>query len=140
MDLTLTRTRFEETGIFGELRDSSGSRVCFTLEHSYLLGSKDPGQGYTYYPKIPEGTYTCKRGPHRLHGMTSDFETFEVQEVPNCTGILVHWGNWNSSSEGCILVGQSIVGDMITHSRVTFAKFMELQDGVDTFQLTVKNS
>lgn len=83
---------------------------------------------------------------HRLHGMTEDFETFEVLGVPDfqgnpVTGLLFHWGNWNKDSEGCILTGEaetsSAQGMMVTASRDKFAAFMQLHEGEDTFQLTV---
>lgn len=141
MNLTLTRTEYRSDGIFSELRDEDGNTIARTLEHAYLMGGTGPGEGYTYIPKIPPGTYTCVRGPHRLHGMTADFETFEITGVVGHENLLFHWGNFNKDSEGCVLVGKSeAVGGgahMVTASRDTFAAFMQLQDGLDSFQLTV---
>lgn len=135
MDLTLTRTINEMDGIFGELR-STKELVAYTCEHAYL--NED---GNTYSPKLPNGIYTCKRSMHKLHGMTQDFETFEVENVLGHTGILIHWGNWGSDSDGCILVGSGMApykdGHMITNSKVEFGLFMNLQKGIDSFQLTV---
>lgn len=132
MNLTLNRKAFRDDGIFSELRDTEGNLIAVTLEHSY---DKEP--------KLPLGTFTCKRGPHRLHGMTEDFETFEITGVEGHTDILFHWGNFQKDSEGCVLLGDQIAKNgadgcqMILHSRATFARFMELQKGVDTFQLVV---
>lgn len=132
MNITLKRREFLQKGIFGDFYDESNSRICSTLEHAY-------GPGPVYTPKLPVGVYKCVRGQHRLH--TGPLETFEVTKVPNCTGIVVHQGNYNDDSEGCILVGDTeynVAGhEMITNSKMTFAKFLKLQDGLDSFILTV---
>lgn len=137
MNLKLENTEYDAEGIFGVLIDEAEMFVAVTLQRAY-----DAHQGNgSYIPKLPKGVYTCKRSKHRLHGMKSDFETFEVMNVPGHTGILFHWGNFNKDSEGCILLGQqTLFGQhppMITKSRATFAKFMTLQDGINTFTLTV---
>lgn|ERR1035437_2359376 len=131
MNLTLERDAYREDGIFSTLLDDKGDTIAKTLEHSY-----------DNLPKVPAGTYTCVRGPHRLHGMTEDFSTFEVTGVEGHAGILFHWGNFNKDSEGCVLVGKEVAIQaagawIITASRDTFAAFMALQEGVDEFQLTV---
>ncbi len=136
MNLTLTRTEFREDGIFSVLKDVNGAKVADTLEHAYVETAS------TYGPKIPNGVYVCKRGMHRLHGMVQDFETFEITGVAGHENLLFHWGNYNADSEGCVLLGatraESERGGMVTSSRVTFAKFMEMQKGVDQFSLIVK--
>lgn len=131
-DKTLQRTGYLLDGITGRLLDEDGDQIAVTLEHSY--------EGTA---KLPLGTYTCVRGPHRLHGMTCDFETFEIMGVPGHTGMLFHWGNWHKDSDGCVLLGRvamsSPKGYMITSSRDTFARFMLDLDGVDTFKLIVED-
>jgi hypothetical protein len=132
MTLRLKRIWFKPDGVFGELTSVTDKHYFYTLEHSY-----------NNVPKIPNGTYTCKRGPHRLQGMTEDFETFEVMNVPKCTGILFHWGNYNSDSSGCVLLGQEMVKPagryMLTNSRATFKQFMLLLSGVNEFTLIVED-
>jgi hypothetical protein len=135
MNLSLTRVSGDIDGIFGELHSEHGQRIAETLEHAYPTSSG-------YAPKIPAGTYVCVRSLHRLHGMTEDFETFEITGVTGHEGLLFHWGNYNNDSEGCVLVGQDLkalsTGErMITNSRAEFAAFMALQEGVDTFTLVV---
>lgn len=129
--MKLTRTACRPDGIIGSLFDAEGQPLAVTLEHSY--GGA---------PKLPAGTYTCQRGKHRLHGMTEDFETFEVLGVPVHTGILFHWGNYNDDSEGCILLGRvscdSPKGCMVTSSRATFARWMLDLEGVQSFTLAVE--
>jgi hypothetical protein len=131
MNLKLERRLFRDDGIFSDLKNEKGDVIAVTLEHSY-----------DKKPKIPNGTYTCKRSPHRLHGMSSDFITFEIMNVPGHDNILFHWGNYNKDSDGCVLVGQKVAMmpngmKMITRSRETFADLMKIEEGLDTFQLTV---
>lgn len=109
-----------------------------TLEHAYR-------EGDSWVPKLYPGEFLCVRGPHRLHGMTQDFETFEVTGVEGHKGILFHWGNFNDHSEGCILTGDAIAEysagaareEMVTNSRAAFSRFMKIQEGVDHFTLRV---
>lgn len=134
MELTLKRLQFRADGIFSDLRTVEGDLVAQTLEHAY--------KGPEWLPKIPDGTYTCVRGMHRLHGMTEYFETFEITGVDGHVNLLFHWGNFNKDSEGCVLVGRSIARapdqtQMVTESRESFARFMRLQEGVKEFPLTV---
>lgn len=128
MNLTLNRTQHTPDGIFGELTNENGTLVFVTLEHSYDLA-----------PKIPVGEYVCQRGSHRLASMVHPFETFEVTGVEGHTNILFHMGNYNRDSEGCILVGKSVLDKMIVSSREAFDEFMEMQKGVGQFSLTVKS-
>lgn len=138
MNLKLVRKEFRQDGIFSELYDEQDNLIAHTLEHAY-----DDGAG-GWAPKIPDGTFTCQRGPHRLHGMDHDFETFEITGVEGHKDLLFHWGNYNKDSEGCILLGKAEVDDgkqhMVTSSRVEFAEFIKMQAGIDQFELVVCES
>ncbi len=134
MNLTLTRYECKDIGIFGDLTDETGARVCFTLEHAYDSGL---GNG-SYAPKVPSGTYTCKRSQHQLAHMDFPFTTFQIMNVPNHTNILFHSGNFNADSDGCVLVGTTSYQERLFQSMAAFKKFMEIQNGVDEFTLIVK--
>ena len=123
--LKLQRVSYLDSGVFGYLF-LDGSKIGVTLEHSY-----------NKIPKIPLGEYICIRGQHSLH--SGPIETFEVTGVVGHSGILFHYGNYNSDSDGCILVGESISGDMITNSRATFAHLIDLLSGQDSVQLQVSD-
>jgi hypothetical protein len=134
--MNLIRTEFREDGIFGHLLDDKGQSIAMTLEHAY----QQPDGSWA--PKIYDGQFICVRGPHRLNGMTADFETFEITGVKGHEGLLFHAGNFDKDSSGCILLGEDIVtqadgSEMVTNSRATFAKFMNGLDGVTEFLLTV---
>jgi Family of unknown function (DUF5675) len=136
MNLKLTRFLVNEYGAFGKLYDENDQEICVTLEHAYLGIMKG------FSPKLPAGTYTCRLGPHKLEKMTTYFNTYEITNVPGHTNILFHVGNYNSDSEGCVLVGTVLFPDetsptMIKQSSIAFTKLIALQDGADTFTLEV---
>ena len=131
MTLQLIRKELGEDGIFSDLLDESGNVIARCAEHAY------DGK-----PKVYDGEFTCVRGMHQLHGMDHQFETFEITGVEGHTGTLFHGGNWPQiDSDGCILLGSSEAdspkGKMVTNSIETFAKFMELVKGLDSFTLRV---
>lgn len=137
MNLRLKRTSFTELGIFGMLLDEEANLVAYTLEHAY---SRDGNGSAPWVPKVAPGTYQCQRhAPNRL-----PYETFEVMGVPDfqgqkVTGILLHVGNFNRDSEGCILVGLDVSPDgrAIERSIAAFQKLMGMQKGVDSFTLSI---
>ena len=152
MDLTYLRRMYRPDGVFSLVSsDDTGAAFGVVLEHAYWDDAQQ-----RYLPILQPGVYDCVRGPHRLDGMTEDFETFEIlnvvdQNQKKHSGVLFHWGNWNRDSKGCSLLGEhfAVADDpkdnapntpveMITNSRATFAKFMEMQKGVNRFKLTVR--
>lgn len=141
MDLLLIRDLYRNDGIFGEIFGDKGLRVAVTLEHSFPEWSRWADRSFKAV--IPSGIYQCVRGKHRLEHMTEDFETFEITGVTGHTGLVFHWGCFNRDSKGCVLLGKALAGDdasgeMITHSRDTFAAFMALQVGIDQFTLAIR--
>lgn len=136
MSVTLNRTAYNKSGIFGELEDKNGKTFAVCLEHAY------PQDDGTFQPKLPAGMYTCKRGLHTLDHHPIPFEAFEVMNVPGHQGILFHIGNFNKDSDGCVLLGTAIDSRapwILLNSKEAFDKFMGNADGVDSFQLTVKD-
>ena len=129
---TLNRTSYSEDGVFGLLISDDG-QTFYTLEHSYKQADG------SYKPKVALGTYICQRhAPNRL-----PYETFEVTNVPDfmdnsVTGILLHIGNYNKDSDGCILLGKGQTASMITHSKEAFEEFMSSLEGTNDFQLIIK--
>jgi hypothetical protein len=138
VDLTLRRLQYRQDGIFSELLKDDGEQFCVTIEHAY------PQNGHGFQPKLPDGVYVCERGEHRLEGMYKPFITFEIMNVPGHTGILFHVGNFNNDSNGCVCVGEMIGqnpnengAQIIFNSQRTFDKFIALQEGLNSFVLTV---
>jgi|ERR1019366_6202726 hypothetical protein len=137
MDVILRRNSYRQDGIFGTLFDTEGNQLAVTLEHAY-----DNPLG-PWIPKVRQGAYNCVRHePSRL-----PYETFMLENVPDflgnpVTGILIHKGNFDKDSEGCILLGTSVVQlgfgqEMVGGSLIAFNKFMDLQANVGNFQLQI---
>lgn len=136
MDLILRRNLYRPDGIFGDIVDEAGKLVCVSLEHGYPDGKGG------FVPKVAADVYNCVRHPP----VRLPYETFLLEAVPDfqgkkVTGILFHCGNFNKDSEGCILVGERLATDkgkqIIENSKVAFAKFMNLQKGLQSFNLVV---
>ena len=78
---------------------------------------------------IPTGRYLCRR---RKPTEKFNYEHILVTGVPNRDAILMHIGNYNSDSSGCILVGTDFADINydgiidITESRKAFLKLMSI--------------
>lgn len=132
-------------GIFSSLviDDISERKIAVTVEHAYNDGPTNGAPNWQ--AKLYNGSFTCIRGTHTLESGET-FETFEITGVDGHTGILFHWGNVQENSKGCVCTGEEFIAapvsplheDMVTNSRTTFASFMAVQAGVDSFILTVE--
>ena len=136
MDLLMQRDSVDSTGCFSTISTTDGIPLFKAGEHAY----QQPDG--TWQPKIPNGVYQCQLGEHQLEGQ-DPFQTFEVLGVPGHFGILFHKGNLpEAESAGCILLGTSfgvLLGEPdVAQSKLAFDAFINLQQGVNTFTLTVK--
>jgi hypothetical protein len=125
MNFTLNVTRKSAGGIFGTLT-SDDVWKCVCLQHAYELPDG------SYSAKVAPGTYTCElRYSTKLNRMVYGLlDVPPFQGIP-VTDIEIHIGNTNADSEGCILLGQAIVGDAITNSKDTFEEFMDHLNGAN---------
>ncbi len=91
----ITRTEQLPDGVFGSMElPLPWPKLC-TCEDDWV----DNRKGISC---IPAGTYTLHRSVYLKHGI----EVFEVTGVPGRTRILIHPGNTEEDTEGCILVGR----------------------------------
>ncbi len=133
----LLKRRYSQSGAtLGELF-LNGGHECWTLEDVVSpSGVKVPGK-----TAIPVGRYRV------IIDMSVRFKRPmpHVLNVPNFEGIRIHAGNTSEDTEGCILVGQTIVdSNFIGRSRAAFAalfeKLSEAQEtGEDTW-LTMEDA
>jgi hypothetical protein len=129
MLLTLLRTNFTDLSTEGELSiDNEAQQFCYTIEMAYKDGL--PGSA------IPAGTYPVILAPSPRFELSTDPWIMRyaalmprIINIPNRTGILIHWANLGTELEGCIAVGSTQAKDFIGESRPTFEKLWSLIEG-----------
>lgn len=86
---------------------------------------------------IPSGSYRIKRHVSPTYG-----ECFMVLDVPGRSSILIHPGNWDHNTEGCILLGEKFETDsegrwMVQQSGDAVREFMQEMSGVNEARLVI---
>jgi hypothetical protein len=140
MNLLVVRSAFGDKATEGTLF-VDGVRECCTLEPTFRDGEDENIAAIKVTGKtaIPDGTY----------GVTINFSPKFECDMPLLTGVpdfedvRIHPGNSDVDTEGCILLGETVVnGDFIAASRVAFdAFFPKLQAAIasgDTVTVTVQ--
>jgi len=109
-----------------------GVVLGFTLEDEYADNQKNVSC-------IPTGTYDVVRHQSPKYG-----ECFMVANVPNRSHILIHAGNTDDHTQGCILLGRNVGvlnGERaVLNSKAAVADFMSLMKGEDKFKLTIRRA
>lgn len=93
MNIHLTRICASDKGTFGALSDDNGLPICLTCELPW--GDNEPDKSC-----IPAGQYQVMPFQSPTKG-----QVWELVGVPGRAAILIHAGNDENDSEGCILVG-----------------------------------
>lgn len=125
--LEITRLEDSPEGCFGVLRIQK-QVFCLTLE--------PPDQANKPWTScIPVQQYVCVHHESEKFGLT-----YIVRDVPDREQIIFHWGNWLEDTQGCILLGNSLLYDGakrgVANSRQTFARFLaRLGSGLDDQQM-----
>jgi len=112
-------------GTFGALliqRDP----VCWTLEPQDRENARN-------ISSIPAQQYICNRVNSPRFG-----ETFMIMDVPGRDSILFHPGNDEDDTEGCVILGMTILGLRLGLSREAFSRFMGEMVDHDRFHLTIR--
>ena len=107
MKLTVVRTQFGTDATNGILL-VDGQFECYTLEDQYQAVK------VMHETCIPEGTYNIKfrtvGGFHTKYSErygNSHYGMLHLQDVPNFTYILIHAGNTDEHTSGCLIVGET---------------------------------
>ena len=107
MKLTVVRTQFGIDATNGILL-IDGQFECYTLEDQYQAVK------VMHETCIPEGTYDIQLrkegGFHTRYEQkygNSHYGMLHIQDVPNFTYILIHAGNTDESTSGCLIVGET---------------------------------
>ena len=127
MIVKLIRFSSQEDSTLGLLY-IDGEFQCFTIEDEFR---EEKVHGET---RIPEGIYQLgiraeggfhERYKQRFRGVHKGM--IEVLDVPNFKYILLHIGNWEDQTEGCILLGnsakQNVTGaGMVLESKIAYLR------------------
>lgn len=149
MKVTINRRYTGKTCVIGKFKvlgdDEEILFECFSLEEDKegLESGKDL--------RIPEGNYNLKRhSPSRfentLRSITKKDDTMinvYNDEVPSSRAILIHWGNTDKDTQGCILLGltKDNNNESVGQSRLACKEFYDLMYGknLEDIKLEITN-
>ncbi|ECZ6227230.1 hypothetical protein LBM29_000229 [Campylobacter jejuni] len=149
MKITINRRYTGKTCVIGKFKvlgdDEEILFECFSLEEDKegLESGKDL--------RIPEGNYNLKRhSPSRfentLRSITKKDDTMinvYNDEVPSSRAILIHWGNTDKDTQGCILLGltKDNNNESVGQSRQACKEFYDLMHGknLEDIKLEITN-
>ncbi len=148
MKIKIKRLYEERTSVIGklELIDDKGKKLfeCFTLEN------KEEGLEANKDLRIPPDTYKLKRhSPSSFENILREL-TKRKNEKMICVyndkvaakrAILIHWGNTDKHTAGCILLGSGKANNSITNSRKACKDFYDLlkDEDLSKIELVIKN-
>ena len=121
MKLTLKRIFKGENYTIGRLY-LNGCYLCDTLEDKVRINNcncEDKIYGKT---AIPEGEYRIEM----IYRASNNVLTPLLIDVPCFTSILIHAGNTQYDTDGCILVGQNKVKGKVLSSKRTFNNLVRI--------------
>lgn len=128
MKLTLTRNPSAHNCTIGDLA-VDGEHQCFTLEDEVREVEGKPVTEWKIAGQtaIPRGRYEVIIN----HSARFKRDLPLLLNVPGFVGVRIHPGNTAEDTEGCILVGEKVLGSAIGESRKAFAELMLLmQDAI----------
>lgn len=150
MKIAINRRYTGKTCVIGKFKvlndDDNILFECFSLEEDKegLESGKDL--------RIPEGNYNLKRhSPSRFENTLreitgkNDDEMINVynNEVPASRAILIHWGNTDKDTQGCILLGltKDNNNESVGQSRQACKEFYDLMHGknLEDIKLEITN-
>ncbi|HHO0967207.1 TPA: DUF5675 family protein [Campylobacter jejuni] len=150
MKVTINRRYIGKTCVIGKFKVLDDEEEilleCFSLEEDKegLESGKDL--------RIPEGNYNLKRhSPSRfentLRSITKKDDDTMINvyndEVPSSRAILIHWGNTDKDTQGCILLGltKDNNNESVGQSRQACKEFYDLMHGknLEDIKLEITN-
>ncbi|EKM3182939.1 hypothetical protein U1S02_001760 [Campylobacter coli] len=150
MKVTINRRYTGKTCVIGKFKvlddDDKILFECFSLEEDKegLESGKDL--------RIPEGNYNLKRhSPSRfentLRSITKKDDDTMINvyndDVPSSRAILIHWGNTDKDTQGCILLGltKDNNNESVGQSRLACKEFYDLMYGknLEDIKLEITN-
>lgn len=141
MKITLERFKFTDKSIIGKVYTDFNDFSCFSLENPKIGSEAQKDLA------IPYGTYSLKRHPgssfeKTLRSITNDnlMEMILVynEQVSSGRGILIHWGNTEVNTKGCILLGNSIKENFLEDSRSACKDFYKSLKNLDLSKIKLE--
>jgi hypothetical protein len=118
---SMVRKPSTSDGTLGEIFNPDSTHLCYTIELPWLDNRQDQSC-------IPATTYTCA-----THNSQEHPNTWEIANVPQRTGVLIHNGNTEKGSLGCIVVGSTtgVLNGLpaVSNSNVTLAMLQKTLPG-----------
>lgn len=150
MELKLDRKYKKSDYTIGKLY-VNGEYFCDTLEDSDRGLSDDMAEDEISAVKvkgstaIPSGTYDVtldvvspKYKSRGTQYSTIDYKLPRLLNVKSFSGVLIHIGNTNTDTDGCILVGENNAVGKVLNSTVTFYKlYNKLLEDKDNIKITI---
>lgn len=101
--------------------DTPNGRACTCKEKIYARTA------------IPAGTYkvTMEHSPRFKRALPY------LHDVPHFLGILIHSGNTDADSAGCIIVGRNTVKGKVLESRATLDRLIKRLEGQNPITITI---
>lgn len=127
MKLKVKRNPSKETFTTGKL-SIDGKHICYTLE------DEKREVKVIHETRIPEGLYEIKLrtfgGHHEKYKVKFPFHKgmLWLQNVPNFKDILIHIGNTEKDTSGCILIGKTVdeVKGTVGQSTVAYTELYKI--------------
>lgn len=124
--VTLTREIISNKAVLGKMK-LNDEIICYTLENPWLYNEP-------FVSCIPAGKYIAKKYHSKKYP-----NVWEIQAVKDRSKILIHAGNLEKDTSGCILVGSSwgFLSDQlaVVSSKVTLINLREILD--DEFEIEI---
>lgn len=120
-----------------ETSKQNGTLGVLKLNKEYFCSTLEPAdnENHSNISSIPTGQYFCCIRKSSKYGMV-----YEVMDVTDRTDVLMHAGNVDDNTLGCILVGQypgKLKGDRaVLNSGNTLKQFMK-ETGEEPLSLTI---
>ena len=127
MVVVFQRFCYHPEGTLGVIKIAD--KKLFTIERPWLGNAQNVSC-------IPTGTYLTRWRESPRFGFT-----WELQDVPDRTYILIHAANYPSNVQGCIGLGEGLMGDKIavSNSRKAVKTFESLTEGMQ-WRLLIENA
>jgi hypothetical protein len=115
MNIILRRLSEDNYGTHGRFEYENGVVICQTIERRWYDNQRD-------ISCIPDGTYGCVPHVKSNNGQ----ECWLLNNVPDRSGVLIHTGNTENDSEGCIIIGLVATPEGVEESALALEKLHTL--------------